>query len=134
VVKLILVKNYQKNLIFHIDLIWFKPGGYSKDHQRTASDRESVTKDIMLNKSYIIEGASGITSKKFAKVATHLVFIKYPKDVCLNSIRHRHLDKGQNSSKAETDWLYNFAKTYYSKTNKGRYQNIPEIKDLGLFS
>ena len=115
-------KKLSKNLdipLFHIDLIWFKPGGYSKDHQRTASERDSVTKDIMSHKSYIIEGASGITAKKFAKVDTHLIFIKYPKEVCLNSIKTRALDKGQKSTKSETDWLYNFAKEYYSKKNQG---------------
>ena len=73
----------------------------------------------MSNKSYIIEGASGITAKKFAKIASHLVFIKYPKNVCLKSIRSRKLPSGQISSKAETDWLYNFAKEYYEKKNTG---------------
>jgi adenylate kinase family enzyme len=86
-----------------------------KDHERNAKERNAVTKKIMSNKSYIIEGASGITAKKFAKIASHLVFIKYPKTVCLKSIRSRKLPSGQISSKAETDWLYNFAKEYYEK-------------------
>lgn len=105
--------------IFCIDSIWFKPGGYSKDHERSASERQKVMKDMMANKEYIIEGASGITAKKFAKVCTHLIFVKYPKDVCLKSIRSRKLPSGQVSTKAQTDWLYNFAKEYYSKKNKG---------------
>lgn len=105
--------------IFSIDNIWFKPGGYSKDHERTAKERGAVTKKIMANKSYIIEGASGETAKKFARIATHLIFIKYPKTVCLKSIRSRKLPSGQVSSKSQTDWLYNFAKAYYEKKNTG---------------
>lgn len=105
--------------MFGIDDIWFKPGGYSKDHERTSSERTAITKKIMGNKSYIIEGASGITAKKFAKVVTHLIFVKYPKEVCLDSIRTRKLKKGQVSTKAQTDWLYNFAKGYYDKNNTG---------------
>lgn len=103
--------------LFCIDSIWFKPGGYSKEHERTAKERNTVTKNIMNNKTYIIEGASGITAKKFAKIATHLIFIKYPKSVCLKSIRTRKLPSGQVSSKEQTDWLYNFAKEYYEKNN-----------------
>jgi adenylate kinase family enzyme len=105
--------------LFCIDFIWFKPGGYSKDHERTAKERSIVMKNIMTNKSYIIEGASGLTAKKFAKVATHLIFIKYPKSVCLKSIRSRKLPSGQISSKSQTDWLYNFAREYYEKKNTG---------------
>jgi adenylate kinase family enzyme len=115
-------KKLAKNLkipMFGIDSIWFKPGGYSKDHERTTAERTSFTKNIMSNKSYIIEGASGITAKKFAQFATHLIFVKYPKLVCLKSIRTRKLPSGQVSSKAQTDWLYNFAKAYYEKNNKG---------------
>jgi adenylate kinase family enzyme len=115
-------KKISKDLkipMFCIDSIWFKPGGYSKDHERTPKERETFTKSIMKHKSYIIEGASGITAKKFARVATHLIFIKYPKSVCLKSIRSRKLPSGQISTKSQTDWLYNFAKAYYEKNNKG---------------
>ena len=105
--------------LFCIDSIWFKPGGYSKDHERTAKEREEITKKIMKHSSYIIEGASGITAKKFAKVVTQLIFIKYPKELCLKSILSRKLPSGQKSTNDQTRWLYNFAKTYYNKNNKG---------------
>jgi adenylate kinase family enzyme len=104
--------------LYHIDLIWFKPGGYSKEYERSSKERVDIIKKIMSFKSYIIEGASSITARQFAKVCTHLIFIKYPKSVCLKSIKTRKLASGQVSSKAQTDWLYNFAKAYYSKTNK----------------
>jgi adenylate kinase family enzyme len=115
-------KRLSKDLtipLFCIDSIWFKPGGYSKTHERTSKERVAFTKNIMSNKSYVIEGASGITAKKFARIATHLIFIKYPKSVCLKSIRSRTLPSGQISSKEQTDWLYNFAKKYYEKSNSG---------------
>jgi adenylate kinase family enzyme len=117
-----LAKRLAKDLglpLFSIDDIWFRPGGYCKDHERTAAERVAITKNIMSNKSYIIEGASGITSKKFAKVVTHLIFVKYPKKVCLGSIRTRKLPKGQISSKEQTECLYEFAKNYYETSNTG---------------
>ena len=130
-------KRLSKDLnipLFCIDFIWFKPGGYSKDHERNAKERNAVTKKIMSNKSYIIEGASGITAKKFAKIASHLVFIKYPKTVCLKSIRSRKLRSGQISSKAETDWLYNFAKEYYEKKNTGSCSLVTHLSIVDKFT
>ena len=61
-----------------------------------------MIKKIMAKKDYIIEGASGITAKQFAKVATHLMFVGYPMKVCVESIKTRKLDKGQKSSAAQT--------------------------------
>jgi adenylate kinase family enzyme len=101
--------------LHHIDYIWFKPGGYSKKHERTAKERSAIIKKIKAQKNYIIEGASGITAKQFAKEATHLIFINYPVNVCVESIMNRTLDKGQVSSKEQTAWLVNFAKSYYKK-------------------
>jgi adenylate kinase family enzyme len=105
--------------IYHIDHLWFKPGGYSIEFERTPTERKNMIKKIMAQKNYIIEGASGITAKQFAKVATHLMFIGYPVKVCINSIKTRKLDKGQKSSPEQTAWLVNFAKEYYSPKNKG---------------
>ena len=105
--------------LYHIDDICFKPGGYTNEHKRTSSERKEIIKDIMQNKSYIIEGASGLTAKQFANVCTHLVFLNYPKMICLNSIKTRTLESGQVSSKKQTNDLYNYAKTYYLPTNTG---------------
>jgi adenylate kinase family enzyme len=129
-------KRFSKDLnipLFGIDSIWFKPGGYSTKHERNANERAKVTKQIMNNKSYIIEGASGETAKKFAKIASHLIFIKYPKLVCLKSIRSRKLPSGQISSKEQTDWLYNFAKKYYEKTNNGSCSLITHESIINKF-
>jgi adenylate kinase family enzyme len=120
--KTYLAKKLAKKLkipIYHIDNLWFRPGGYSEAHERTAKERKTMIKNIMKKKSYIIEGASGITAKQFAKVVSHLIFIAYSKKVCVDSITTRKLAKGQKSTPAQTAWLVNFAKNYYSKTNKG---------------
>lgn len=113
-------KLEKKNIpVYHIDHLWFKPGGYSSEFERSPKERSLMIKKIMSNKNYIIEGASGITAKQFAKVATHLIFVAYPMNVCINSINTRKLDKGQKSTPSQTEYLVNVAKAYYSHKNKG---------------
>lgn len=111
------ISKVRKMPVFHIDDIWFKPGGYSKEFERTAQERKQIIKKIMSKKNYIIEGASGITAKQFAKKATHMIMIAYDKNVCINSIKTRKLPKGQKSTPAQTAFLVQMAKIYYDPRN-----------------
>lgn len=36
--------------IYHIDHLWFKPGGYSKEFERTSEERKTMIKEIMAQK------------------------------------------------------------------------------------
>jgi adenylate kinase family enzyme len=108
-----------KNIpIFHIDNIWFKPGGYGKEFERTSLERKEMIKNIMGKSKYIIEGASGITAKQFAPKVSHIIWVSYPKTVCINSIKTRKLPTGQKSTPQQTQFLVNMAKEYYNKNNK----------------
>jgi adenylate kinase family enzyme len=40
------ISSLKKIPIFHIDNIWFKPGGYSKEFERTSLQRKKIIKDI----------------------------------------------------------------------------------------
>jgi adenylate kinase family enzyme len=120
--------------IYHIDHLWFKPGGYSSEFERTKKERTAMIKKIMSEKNYIIEGASGVTAKQFAKVATHMMFVGYPMKVCIESIKTRKLDRGQKSSAEQTAWLVNFAKAYYSSKNKGSVSLYTHKKIFDEFS
>lgn len=54
-------KRLSKDLnipLFCIDFIWFKPGGYSKDHERNAKERNAVTKKN--NEQQIIHYRRGV--------------------------------------------------------------------------
>ena len=109
----------QKGLkLFHMDDIWFKPGGYSAQHERTKAERDAIVAQIKKHKSYIIEGASGITARQFLHEATHLIFIKYPWPVCKESILTRTLPKGQVSTKEQTTGLAKWASGYYKRSAK----------------
>lgn len=55
--------------IYHIDHLWFKPGGYSSEFERTPTERNSMIKKIMAKK---------ITS------------LKAPQALRLNSLQKRH--------------------------------------------
>lgn len=105
--------------VFHIDDIWFKPGGYGPEHERTAQERKKIMKSIMAKKNYIIEGASGISAREFAKHVSHLVMIAYDKKVCIESIKTRKLPKGQVSTPEQTAFLVKMAKKYYDPKNEG---------------
>jgi adenylate kinase family enzyme len=120
--KTFLAKKIAKQLripVFHIDDIWFKPGGYGPEFERTAQERKQIIKNILGKKNYIIEGASGITAKDFAKHVSHLVMVAYDKNVCIESIKTRKLPKGQTSTPKQTAFLVAMAKKYYDPKNDG---------------
>lgn len=111
--------SIQKKIpIFSIDNIWFKPGGYGKEFERTSLERSKIIKHIMSKASYIVEGASCITAKQFVPKVTHIIWVAYPKKVCVTSIKTRKLASGQKSTPQQTQFLVNMAKNYYSKNNK----------------
>jgi hypothetical protein len=72
----------------------------------------------MTKSHYIIEGASGITAKQFAPKVTHVIWVAYSKQICINSIKTRKLPSGQKSTPQQTQFLVNMAKKYYNKNNK----------------
>ena len=111
------ISKSKKIPLFHIDDIWFKPGGYGKEFERTTQERSKIIKSIMSRSRYIIEGASGITAKQFAPKATHLIWILYPKKVCVESIKTRKLPPGQKCTNEQTQFLVKMSQHYYNKTN-----------------
>ena len=57
-------KETKKLPLFHLDNIWFKPGGYSKEFERTIKERNSIIENIKSKQNYILEGSSFILAQK----------------------------------------------------------------------
>lgn len=52
--KTFLAKKIEKNKkipLFHLDKIWFKPGGYTKDFERTVKERNIIIENIYKKKN-----------------------------------------------------------------------------------
>jgi adenylate kinase family enzyme len=128
------IARLKKIPLFHIDDIWFKPGGYGKEFERTDIERTQIIKNIMSKNNYIIEGASGITAKQFAKKVSHLIWVSYPKKVCVESIKTRKLPSGQKSTKAQTQFLADMASNYYKTTNKSSISFNMHLKIFNDFT
>ena len=125
------IAKIKKFPLFHTDEIWYKSGGYTPEFQRTKKERDQIVKNIMKNKSYVIEGASITLGRIFVKEATHLILINYQWKVCKASIFTRKLDCGRPSPIEERNSLLKWAEKYYERTEKNiaSFKNHKELFD-----
>ena len=125
------IAKIKKIPLFHTDEIWYKSGGYKPEFQRTEKERDQIVKNIMKNKSYVIEGASITLGRIFVKEATHLILINYQWEVCKASIFTRKLDCGRPSPIEERNSLLKWAEKYYERTEKNiaSFKNHKELFD-----
>tara|TARA_B100000586_G_C20006523_1_gene382759 strand:+ start:173 stop:703 length:531 start_codon:yes stop_codon:yes gene_type:complete len=119
------IAKIKKIPLFHMDQIKYKPEGYTPEFERTKEQINQIVKNIMKNKSYVIEGASIALGRIFVKEATHLILINYQWEVCKASIFTRNLDCGRPSPIEERNSLLKWAEKYYERTEK----NIASFKN-----
>ncbi len=99
--------------VIHMDKFFFKTGGYTDEFRVDSHTREIMKLTVLKLNSFIIEGADCTTAEFFVPYCNEIIFINYPWKVCYDSILNRPLDPGMVSTPEATEWLINWASTYY---------------------
>ena len=110
--------------IIHLDTLFWEPGGFNRKRPQEIVHAEIAT--LVQGANWIVEGVFGELAQEFFVNASHLIWLDFDQETCLNSLRRRGSESSeqQDQQSAEENFqkLLTWASAYWQRNDLRSYR------------
>lgn len=118
--------------VIHLDDLFWEPGGFDK--KRPPEEVNRLIVDSKTNDQWIVEGVFGELAEQYFDVATTLIWLDMPWELCRSRLESRGSESKKHLNRVQSEEglrrLLEWASQYYYRTDKRSQRGHRSLFDL----